>query len=79
MRYKNYEITIDYISSICKRTKNGERRFVGGYLCRVFDKDDYFHEHLLDEFHITNDEISYNEYYAEVSKIIEYMDKNYME
>jgi hypothetical protein len=79
MKYKKYEITIDHINSICKRANNGERRFVGGYLCRVFDKDDYFHEHLLDEFYITSDEISYDEDYDEVSKVIEYMDEKYKE
>ena len=79
MKYKRYEITIDFIRSICRKRRNGEREFISGYMCRVFDKRDYFHEHLLDEFYITNDEISFNEDYDEVSKVIEYMDEKYKE
>ena len=79
MKYKRYEITIDFIQSICRKKRNGEREFISGYMCRVYDKDDYFHEKLLDEFYITYDEISFDENYSEISKVIEYMENKYCE
>ncbi len=77
MKYKDYEFTLDFICSICIKKANGERKFISGYLCRIYSKNDYYHEKVLDEFYITPRGIHVEGEYDEVEQAIKHIDDKY--
>ncbi len=79
MNYKEFEITIDRIDSICEKEKGGKRKYESGFLCRVFSEEDKTNERVLDEFYIKYDYDCINDQYWELTKALEYIDKHYDE
>ena len=76
MKYREFEITLNFIDTICSKDREGNREFRCGYLCRIYSVKDIMHEKLIDEFYIT-DYRSRTDHYGEVEKAIEYIDNNY--
>ena len=77
MKYKGFEFTLDFVDTICSKDSNGNRKFICGFFCRIFDAKDLMHEKVLDEFYLTSNTVG--EPYWEVRETMSYIDKHFIE
>ncbi len=78
MKYRRFDFTTDFVETICTLDKDGNRKYVCGYLCRVYHHEDIMHEKPLAEFYLRSSEAKSIEPYWEIRAVMDYINKNYI-